>query len=131
MIAGVGGAVAVERRRRAEHDADRDRQEQSGERQDRGDGEAGPDHLDDRHAREAERHAERAVGDVAEIAEELHDQRPVEAVVGAQPRLQHRVAGVVAEQRGDRVARHELRGDEGQHDGEEQDGQKPDQRRVA
>ncbi len=131
--AGVGEAVAVKRRRGAQHDADRDGEEQGGERQDRRDGERGPDHVDDRDAREAERHAEAAVGDVAEIAEEL--QR------GAAGRGRNRraaatsstgIAGVVAEQRGDRVARHELRGDEGEDDRRgSSTGKSPIKRRVA
>ena len=123
----VREAVAVERRRRPQKYADGNRQEQGREREDRRDGEASPDHVDDGHAREAKRHAEAPVRDIAQIAQKLHSERPVEAVVGAKPRLKHGVAGMIAEQRRNRIARHELGGDEGENDGEEKHGHEPDQ----
>ena len=88
--------------------------------------EPGRDHVDHRRAREPEREAEVAADDAGDVRAELAPERPVESVLGAEPRLERGVARVVAEERHDRVAGDELVGDERQDDGRQQDRQEPE-----
>jgi hypothetical protein len=76
---------------------------------------------------EAERQAEIALRDVAQIGEELHGQRLIQAILGAQARRHHQIGRVVGQHDRDRVARQRANGGEGHNDGGHQDRNQPRQ----
>src|SRR5882724_6782609 len=106
----------MERGESAGSDAERRRQRQGGKGEERRYRQAVANDVDDADTNEAVGVAEIAAHYAAQIDHELLAERGVEPVLLAQPALELRVAGTVAQHGADRIARHQPTCDEGEHD---------------